>query len=72
MVKRTQHRKRIGSFLFHERLRLIREDGSASHVALVTSQHSKRFFERHGFTVTGSEVDGFAPGLDAVTMRLEI
>ncbi|WP_430332904.1 GNAT family N-acetyltransferase [Rhodococcus sp. ACT016] len=72
MVKRTQHRKGIGSFLFRERLRLIRGEGSASRVALVTSQHSKPFFERHGFTVTGIEVDGFAPGLDAVTMRLEI
>ena len=72
MVKRSEHRKGIGSYLLHERLRLIRAEGSASAVTLVTSQHSRPFFERLGFEVTGSEPDGFSLGLDAVHMRMQI
>lgn len=72
MVGRSYHRKGIGSYLLHERLRLIREDDTASSVALMTSQHSRPFFERYGFAVAGVEEDGFASGLDAVMMRLEI
>jgi ribosomal protein S18 acetylase RimI-like enzyme len=72
MVERSCHRKGIGSYLLRERLRLIREDDTASSVALMTSQHSRPFFERYGFAVVGVEEGGFAPGLDAVTMRLEI
>ncbi|WP_203236799.1 GNAT family N-acetyltransferase [Nocardia panacis] len=69
MVVHTHHRRGIGSYLFRERMRLIREDGTASAVKLVTSQHSRPFYERLGFTVTGIRPEGFAPGLDAVDMR---
>ncbi|WP_067713311.1 GNAT family N-acetyltransferase [Nocardia yamanashiensis] len=72
MVERSRHRSGIGSYLFRERLRRIRADGTASHLLLVTSQHSRPFFERMGFQATGVEPDGFAAGLDSVNMRLEL
>ncbi|MFF1946071.1 GNAT family N-acetyltransferase [Rhodococcus qingshengii] len=72
MVKRSEHRKGIGSYLLDERLQLIRSEGSVSSVALVTSQHSQPFFERLGFDVVGIEPDGFSLGLDAVHMRFQI
>ena len=38
----------------------------------MTSQHSRPFFERLGFEVTGSEPDGFSLGLDAVHMHMHM
>ena len=72
MVKRSEHRRGIGSHLLRERLRLIRSEGSASAVTLVTSQHSQPFFEHLGFDVTAIEPDGLSRGLDAVHMRVHV
>ncbi|MFQ6331982.1 GNAT family N-acetyltransferase [Nocardia sp. CWNU-33] len=72
MVSRSHHRRGIGAYLLHERLHLIAADGSASCVLLETSQRSSPFFERLGFVTTQTERDGFAPGIDAVAMRLDI
>ncbi|MEU1426502.1 GNAT family N-acetyltransferase [Nocardia sp. NPDC005746] len=72
MVRRADHHGGIGTLLTRERLRLIREQGRASRVVLVTSQHSQPFFERFGFVAIASVRDGFAPGLDSVEMCLAI
>lgn len=72
MVRRTEHRRGIGSYLLRERLHAIRKDrATATRVVTLTSQHSRQFFERHGFVVVDIELGGLSPALDAVSMSLE-
>jgi predicted N-acetyltransferase YhbS len=72
MVRRDLHRAGIGSRLLGERLDRIAADPRARRVRLDTSQHSRPFFERFGFEVTGHTPDGYAPGLDRYDMALEL
>jgi GNAT superfamily N-acetyltransferase len=72
MVRRDLHRDGIGSRLLRERLRRAAADPRARGVRLDTSQHSRPFFERFGFRVTGHTPDGYAPGLDRYDMTLEL
>jgi N-acetylglutamate synthase-like GNAT family acetyltransferase len=72
MVARGRHRQGIGSLLLGERLKRIAADGRALRVVLDTSQHSRGFFERHGFQVVSIQADGFGPGLDRCDMRLSL
>jgi ribosomal protein S18 acetylase RimI-like enzyme len=72
MVARGRHRQGIGSLLLRERLKRIAADGRALTVVLDTSQHSRGFFERHGFQIVSIQPDGFGPGLDRCDMRLSL
>ena len=72
MVARARHRQGIGSLLLRERLQRIAGDGRALEVVLDTSQHSRGFFERHGFRVVCIQTDGYGPGLDRCDMRLRL
>jgi ribosomal protein S18 acetylase RimI-like enzyme len=70
MVRRDQHGKGLGALLLRARLQTIATNTPARFVRLATSQHTADFYRRHGFEVQSVEKDGFAPGLDAVEMRL--
>ena len=41
-------------------------------VRLDTSQHSRGFFERWGFTATSMTPNGYGPGLDRIEMRITL
>jgi N-acetylglutamate synthase-like GNAT family acetyltransferase len=71
-VARNRHRQGIGSLLLRERLKRIAADGRVLRVALDTSEHSRGFFERHGFQVVSIQANGFGPGLDRCHMRLSL
>lgn len=67
MVRRDMQRQGYGSRLVKERLLCIREYRGAW-VRIDTSQHTRAFYERHGFFVVGCRPDGYAPGLDKYEM----
>jgi len=71
MVARGEQRKGIGSLLLRARLESLVDDG-ASEVRLDTSQHSRAFYERHGFVVVSIQPDGYRPGLDRWDMQLNL
>jgi ribosomal protein S18 acetylase RimI-like enzyme len=72
MVARSKHRQGIGSLLLRERLKRIAADGRVLDVVLDTSQHSRGFFQRHGFRVVSIQADGYGPGLDRCDMPLSL
>ncbi|CAH8770422.1 GNAT family N-acetyltransferase [Paenibacillus dendritiformis] len=72
MVRRDLHRCGFGRQLLAERLRRIAAEPQYSLVTIETSQYSRGFFERFGFTAERVAPDGFAPGLDLVEMELDI
>lgn len=72
MVRRDLHRCGFGRQLLAERLRRIAAEPQYSLVTIETSQYSRGFFERFGFTAERVVPDGFAPGLDLVEMELDI
>lgn len=69
MIARDWHRRGAGGTLLRARLSALQTAG-ATEVTLRTSQHSRGFFEREGFTEIGVVQDGFAPGIDMVELRL--
>lgn len=69
MVARGEQRKGIGSVLLRVRLESLVDVG-ATNVRLDTSQHSRVFYERHGFVVVSIQRDGYRPGLDRCEMQL--
>ncbi|MBD1583678.1 GNAT family N-acetyltransferase [Pseudoalteromonas sp. S16_S37] len=69
MVLKSNHGQSIGSFLLKYRLASILEEYGDSLVLIDTSQHTKGFYERHGFKVTHIVKDGYAQGLDKVHME---
>jgi ribosomal protein S18 acetylase RimI-like enzyme len=72
MVARVRHGAGLGRRLTEARLERIRADPGITGVVLNTSQHTRAFYERLGFTVERVTVDGFGPGLDRCDMRLTL
>lgn len=72
MVHRDLHGSGIGRQLLAERLRRIAADPQYSFVRIETTQYSRGFFERFGFTAERVVPDGFAPGFDLVEMELDL
>ena len=71
MVDNTRHRRGIGTLLLRGRLEHLRaHHPQIKTVQLDTSQHSKDFFARFGFAVTGVTPDGYGPDLDRYDMTL--
>jgi ribosomal protein S18 acetylase RimI-like enzyme len=71
MVASGDQRKGIGSLLLRARLDRLMA-GGATEVRLDTSQHSRAFYEHHGFVVVSIEPDGYRPGLDRWNMQLTL
>lgn len=63
MVRRDLHRGGIGTTLLAARLVLGAEMGATT-ASLATIPSSEGFFAKLGFSLTGSEKDHYAPGLD--------
>lgn len=72
MVDRTRHGHGLGRVLTERRIEAIRDDGRARSIALHTSQHTARFYERMGFRTTRVRLHGYAPGLDRHDMVMEL
>jgi N-acetylglutamate synthase-like GNAT family acetyltransferase len=72
MVRRDLHRQGIGRDLLHYRLKAIRADGRAKVVRLRTVPLVQEFFARQGFDVVDVVPNGYGPGLDRVTMALQL
>lgn len=72
MVARDWHGRGLGRRLLQERLVLARGLAGVSTVSLSTSQHTRGFYERAGFVLTGVVRDGFGAGLDQCDMVLTL
>ncbi len=72
MVRRALHRRGIGRSMLRFRLDAIGREHRVSLVRLHTAQLARGFFAREGFRVVNVVPDGFGPGLDRVTMELEL
>lgn len=70
MVRRDFHGKGVGRLLTSERLRKARELPEVHRVVIDTSQHTKGFYEKLGFTTVNITADGYEPGLDRYDMIL--
>ena len=62
----------LGRRLLEARLARLRADPRVETVALNTSQLTRGFYERFGFTTERVVPDGYAPGLDRCDMRLDL
>ena len=72
MVERAHQNTGLGRLLTEARLQRIRDDGSFTEVALRTSQFTEAFYQRLGFVTERFTIDGIAPGLHKVEMRLTL
>lgn len=72
MVDRAHHGQRLGTSLTQARLALARATPNIAELELSTSQHTRGFYERFGFTVSKITPDGFATGLDRWDMTLRL
>jgi GNAT superfamily N-acetyltransferase len=72
MVTRDRQGTGLGRLLVEIRLERIGADSSATDAALKTSQHTRAFYERLGFTTTRVVRDGIAPGMDTCEMHRPI
>lgn len=70
MVGRSWHKKGIGREFLNFRIRRIRQLFPHCSIALDTTQHSYKFFEKQGFVVSKITPDYYAPGLDRYDMDL--
>ena len=68
MVHRDFHRQGYGTALLRYRLDRIRNLFGDATIRVETSQHSKGFFEKHGFATRETRFDGFGPDIDYVLM----
>jgi len=70
MVHPDWQRMGIGSALLQHRVDVRRASQPELRLVRVdTSQRAQGFFEAHGFIATRVEPDGYAPGLDRVSME---
>lgn len=72
MVKRAHHRRGLGRLLTSYRVERISGDSRIQRVIMNTSQHTREFYERLGFSVERVTPDGFGPGLDRCDMVLDL
>ena len=72
MIRRDLHGRGLGRLLTHLRLEEVQNDPAVAAIRLHTSQHTKGFYARLGFRVTGVTPDGYAPGLDRCDMLLDL
>jgi GNAT superfamily N-acetyltransferase len=70
MVHAAWHSRGVGGALLRRRVAHLWSAG-VERISVRTSQHSAGFFRQAGFDVAGVQPDGFAPGIDEVTMVLE-
>lgn len=68
MVHKSEHGRGIGLLLLDCRLKDIKALHGVVPIYLATSQHTRGFYEKHGFKVQKVEPNGYAEGLDKVTM----
>lgn len=69
MVQRDLHKHGLGSILLAKRIEKIIQSDPQTHIVIDTSQHSRAFFERQGFRVTGGTENYYGPGLHRVDME---
>ena len=69
VVRRNRQGQGVGRRLIDVCLNAIATRTNCNRVRLETSQHTRAFFERLGFTVLETTADGFGPGLDQIQMR---
>lgn len=72
MVARAHHRQGLGARLLQARLDMARSIPGLTEVTLSTSQHSRGFYARSGFTLLRSIPDGFGPGMARCDMILRL
>ena len=72
MVKRSFHKQNYGKYLLLKRMEAICQLPQVEKISMDTSQHSKGFFEKLGFTVTEVEQDGYFPGLHRHELELKL
>lgn len=72
MVQHGLHGQGLGAKLTKARLALARAVPGIVELTIETSQHSRGFYERLGFTVSKIIPDGFGPGLDRWDMTLPL
>lgn len=69
MVHQSFHRQGIGQKLLNFRIHQIQKQEPKVRIVLDTTQHSYRFFQKLGFTVTKITHNYYAPGLDRYDME---
>jgi ribosomal protein S18 acetylase RimI-like enzyme len=72
MIRRDLHGRGLGRALTEARLEQATREEHVRAVALSTSQHTVRFYEKFGFKTTDVRPDGFGAGIDRCDMRLDL
>lgn len=70
MIHSNFHRQGYGTTLFTYRRDIIKRDWPNHVLTLGTSQHTYKFYEKMGLTVTGSEKSGYGADLDKYDMKI--
>jgi ribosomal-protein-alanine N-acetyltransferase len=63
--------KGLGHQLTEFRIQRAREKHGSLPLVISTSQHTQGFYEKFGFRLIEHKPDGFGPGIDICTMRLD-
>ena len=71
MVENSQHNKGIGKHFLLHRIEEIKRFYPEHSIALDTSQHTYKFFEKLGFVVTKISKEGYGKGLDRYDMIMK-
>ncbi len=69
LIAPSQQGKGIGSALIKHRLNHLKSLGQITEVIVRTSQTAFPFYAKHGFEITYTEKDYWAPGYDLVEMK---
>lgn len=72
MVNHTLHGQGLGTNLVKARLALAHASPNIIELTIETSQHSRGFYERFGFTVSKIIPDEFGQGVDRWDMSLRL
>ena len=72
MVERDRHKLGLGRFLTEARLERIKMLDNVARIELNTTPQIEPFFEHMGFAQIKYEKDGYAPGMDRVTMEMPL
>jgi len=70
VVSQHHHRCSAGKALLAWRMNHLFSQADIFEIMIVTSQHTAGFFAHHGFRIAQQIADGFAKGIDQVSMRL--